>query len=149
MRRRCGWRSSRCAEAGIDLQSCGLLAVGHRVVHGGKDFYRPTLLDDARIADLEKLSELAPLHNPPAVQGIKVARKLLPDVAHIAVFDTAFFHDLPAAAATYAIDRELAQRWQIRRYGFHGTSHRYVSEQAAAFLGRPLETPESDCAASG
>jgi acetate kinase len=127
------------AETGIDLKSCGLLAVGHRVVHGGRDFYRPTLLDDARIVELEKLSELAPLHNPAAVQGIKVARKLLPDVAHVAVFDTAFFHDLPAASATYAIDRALAQRWKIRRYGFHGTSHRYVSEQTAAFLGRPLE----------
>jgi acetate kinase len=127
------------AEAGVDLKSCGLLAVGHRVVHGGKAFYRPTLLDDARVAELEKLSELAPLHNPPAVQGIKVARKLLPNVAHIAVFDTAFFHNLPAAAATYAMNRELAERWQIRRYGFHGTSHRYVSERAAAFLGRPLD----------
>jgi acetate kinase len=127
------------AEAGIDLQSRDLLAVGHRVVHGGKHFYRPTVLDDARIAELDKLSELAPLHNPPAVQGIKVARKLLPDVVHIAVFDTAFFHDLPAAAATYAIDRELAERWEIRRYGFHGTSHRYVSERAAAFLDRPLD----------
>jgi acetate kinase len=127
------------AEAGIDLQSRDLLAVGHRVVHGGKHFYRPTVLDDARIAELDKLSELAPLHNPPAVQGIKVARKLLPDVVHIAVFDTAFFHDLPAAAATYAIDRELAERWEIRRYGFHGTSHRYVNERAAAFLDRPLD----------
>jgi acetate kinase len=127
------------AESGIDLKSRDLLAVGHRVVHGGKHFYRPTVLDDARVAELDKLSELAPLHNPPAVQGIKVARKLLPDVAHIAVFDTAFFHDLPAAAATYAIDRELAQRWEIRRYGFHGTSHRYVSERAAAFLDRPLD----------
>jgi acetate kinase len=128
------------AEAGVDLKSCGLLAVGHRVVHGGQDFYRPTPLDDARIADLDKLSELAPLHNPPAVQGIKVARKLLPDVAHIAVFDTAYFHNLPAAAATYAMNRELAERYRIRRYGFHGTSHRYVSEQAAAFLGRPLDS---------
>lgn len=127
------------AESGIDLKSCGLLAVGHRVVHGGKHFYRPTLLDDDTIAELDKLSELAPLHNPPAIQGIKVARKLLPDVAHIAVFDTAFFHDLPAAAATYAINRELAQRWEIRRYGFHGTSHRYVSEQVAGFLGQPLD----------
>jgi acetate kinase len=127
------------AEDGLDLKSSGLLAVGHRVVHGGQTFYRPTLLDDAVVAELEKLSELAPLHNPPAVQGIKVARKLLPDVAHIAVFDTAFFHHLPAAAATYAMDRELAQRYQVRRYGFHGTSHRYVSEQAAAFLERPLD----------
>ena len=126
------------AEAGVDLKSCGLLAVGHRVVHGGNDFYRPTLLDDARIAELETLSELAPLHNPPAVQGIKVARKLLPNVPHVAVFDTAFFHELPAAAATYAMNRELAERWQIRRYGFHGTSHRYVSERVAAFLDQPL-----------
>jgi acetate kinase len=127
------------AESGIDLKSCGLVAVGHRVVHGGKHFYHPTLLDDDTIAELDKLSELAPLHNPPAIRGIKVARKLLPDVAHIAVFDTAFFHNLPAAAATYAINRELAQRWEIRRYGFHGTSHRYVSEQAADFLDRPLD----------
>ncbi|ORW91224.1 acetate kinase [Mycobacterium sp. IEC1808] len=123
---------------GIDLRTCGLLAVGHRVVHGGNEFYRPTLMDDARIAALGKLSELAPLHNPPALKGIEVARKLLPDFPHVAVFDTAFFHDMPPAAATYAIDRDVAERWQIRRYGFHGTSHRYVSEQAAAFLDRPL-----------
>lgn len=127
------------ADAGIDLNAVGLLAVGHRVVHGGKQFHRPTLLDDDRVAALERLSELAPLHNPPAIKGIEVARKLLPDIPHIAVFDTAFFHDMPAAAATYAIDRALAERWQIRRYGFHGTSHRYVSEQAAAFLGRPRD----------
>lgn len=115
-----------------------LTAVGHRVVHGGQDFYRPTVLDDAVIGKLRELSPLAPLHNPPALRGIEVARKLLPDVPHVAVFDTAFFHDLPPAAATYAIERELAERWQIRRYGFHGTSHQYVSEQAAAFLGRPV-----------
>ncbi|OMC53433.1 acetate kinase [Mycobacterium sp. IS-2888] len=127
------------AEGGIDLKSCGLLAVGHRVVHGGNKFHAPTLIDDAVIADLDALSELAPLHNPPAVRAIKVARKLLPGVPHVAVFDTAFFHDLPPAASTYAIDRGLAERWQIRRYGFHGTSHRYVSEQAAAFLGRPRD----------
>ncbi|SPM33163.1 Acetate kinase [Mycobacterium rhizamassiliense] len=131
---------TQLAEDGIDLKTCGLSAVGHRVVHGGKAFYRPTLLDDDRIAELEKLSELAPLHNPPALQGIKVARKLLPDVAHIAVFDTAYFHHLPAAAATYAMNRELADRYQIRRYGFHGTSHQYVSERAAAFLDRPLDS---------
>ena len=65
---------------------------------------------------------------------------MLPDMPHVAVFDTAFFHDLPAAAATYAIDRDIAEEWQIRRYGFHGTSHHYVSEQAAAFLGGPLES---------
>jgi acetate kinase len=127
------------SEDGIDLKACGLAAVGHRVVHGGPVFYRPTLVDDAVVAELKNVSMLAPLHNPPAIQGIEVARKMLPDVPHVAVFDTAFFHNLPAAAATYAIDRELAEKWHIRRYGFHGTSHRYVSEQAAAFLGRPWE----------
>lgn len=126
------------ADDGIDLKTCGVVAVGHRVVHGGNSFHEPTLLDDAVIARLDELSDLAPLHNPPALEGIAVARKLLPDIPHIAVFDTGFFHDLPPAAATYAIDRDLAQRYQIRRYGFHGTSHRYVSEQAAAFLDRPL-----------
>jgi len=127
------------SEAGVDLKTCGLAAVGHRVVHGGATFYQPTLIDDAMLGELKQVSELAPLHNPPAVQGIEVARKMLPDVPHVAVFDTAFFHDLPVAAATYAIDRDLAHKWKIRRYGFHGTSHQYVSEQAAAFLGRPLE----------
>jgi acetate kinase len=125
------------ADDGVDLRTVGLMAVGHRVVHGGNEFYRPTRLDDARVAALQQLSDLAPLHNPPALKGIEVARRLLPDTPHVAVFDTAFFHDMPPAASTYAIDRELAQRWQIRRYGFHGTSHRYVNEQAAAFLDRP------------
>jgi acetate kinase len=128
------------ADDGIDLHSCGLVAVGHRVVHGGNRFHRPTLLDDEVIDELKELSPLAPLHNPSAVQGIEVARKLLPYVPQIAVFDTAFFHHLPAAAATYAIDRELADTWQIRRYGFHGTSHEYVSEQAAAFLDRKVDS---------
>lgn len=118
----------------------GLLAVGHRVVHGGNTLYRPTLIDDQTIADIEALSPLAPLHNPPALLGIKEARKVLPDLPHIAVFDTAFFHDLPPAAAEYAIDRDVADTWNIRRYGFHGTSHRYVSEQAAEFLDAPLES---------
>lgn len=116
----------------------GLVAVGHRVVHGGPDLYRPTIVDDALIGKLEDLAPLAPLHNPPAVLGIRVARKALGDLPHIAVFDTAFFHDLPPAAATYAIDRDIAEQWHIRRYGFHGTSHQYVSEQVAAFLDRPL-----------
>lgn len=127
------------ASDGIDLDGCGLSAVGHRVVHGGATFYRPTVLDDAVIARLEELSPLAPLHNPPAIRGIEVARRLLPDVPHVAVFDTAFFHELPAAAATYAIDRELARTWAIRRYGFHGTSHHFVSRRAADFLSRPVD----------
>ena len=122
------------AESGQPLDSLGLVAVGHRVVHGGPDFYQPTVIDDALVAKLKELAPLAELHNPPAVLGIEVARKALPGLPHIAVFDTAFFHDLPPAAASYAIDRDLARRWNIRRYGFHGTSHQYVSEQVATFL---------------
>lgn len=115
----------------------GLVAVGHRVVHGGNKLYRPTLIDEQTLSTIEELAPLAPLHNPPALLGITEARKALPHLPHVAVFDTAFFHDLPAAAAEYAIDRNVAAQWHIRRYGFHGTSHRYVSEQAAQFLGRP------------
>lgn len=124
--------------AGVSVDE--IAAVGHRVVHGGRRFYRPTLIDDELVAELEKLAPLAPLHNPPGLMGINAARKLLPDVPQVAVFDTAFFHDLPAAAAEYAIDRDVAAQWHIRRYGFHGTSHQYVSEQAAQFLGLPLES---------
>jgi acetate kinase len=118
----------------------GVTAVGHRVVHGGPDLYEPTLVDDEVIAKLEELAPLAPLHNPPAVLGIRVAREALPGLPHVAVFDTAFFHDLPPAVATYAIDRDVARQWRIRRYGFHGISHQYVSEQAAQFLGKAVES---------
>lgn len=123
------------AGAGHDPDELGLVAVGHRVVHGGSKFYRPTVIDDAMLDQLRELSPLAPLHNPPAILGIEVARRVLPDLPHIAVFDTAFFHDLPAASATYAIDHDLARQWGIRRYGFHGTSHEFVSRQVAGFLG--------------
>ena len=125
------------ADAGIELGS-DVTAVGHRVVHGGTVFYRPTIIDDAVVQQISDLSSLAPLHNPPNVLGIEVARKQLPNVPHVAVFDTAFFHSLPDAAATYAIDAAVAAEHDIRRYGFHGTSHRYVSEQVAQFLERGL-----------
>jgi len=126
------------AHAGHDVD--GLLAVGHRVVHGGARFYRPTIIDDDVLARLRELSPLAPLHNPPAILGIEVARRVLPELPHIAVFDTAFFHDLPRSAARYAIDADLAATWGIRRYGFHGTSHQFVSGQAAQFLGADVGT---------
>jgi acetate kinase len=126
------------SQAGAHLDEIGLVAVGHRIVHGGKTFYQPTLVTDELIVKIDELSQLAPLHNPPGVLGMEVARRIFPDVPHIAVFDTGFFHDLPAQAATYAINHEIAQAWGIRRYGFHGTSHQYVSEQAAAFLGMPV-----------
>jgi acetate kinase len=128
------------AEAGEHLEKLGLIAVGHRIVHGGSKFYQPTMVTDEVVEQLEELSALAPLHNPPGILGIEVARRMLPDLPHIAVFDTAYFHDLPEAAAMYAIDREVADVWQIRRYGFHGTSHRYVSQQAALFLDAPWES---------
>jgi acetate kinase len=113
-------------------------AIGHRVVHGGPELTRPVLIDDEVVATIEELSVLAPLHNPGAVAGIRAARALVPHVPHVACFDTAFFAGLPAAASTYAIDRDLARRERVRRYGFHGLSHEYVAGQAAAFLGRPL-----------
>lgn len=128
------------AEAGESLDDLGLVAVGHRVVHGGPNLYRPTLVDDELVDQLRELAPLAPLHNPPAVLGIEVARRLLPELPHVAVFDTGFFHDLPAASANYAIDREVAAKWRIRRYGFHGTSHEFVSRAAAEFLGKPVDS---------
>ncbi|KXK62935.1 acetate kinase [Micromonospora rosaria] len=119
------------------LDLTGLVAVGHRVVHGGRRFSAPVLVDDAVLAGIEELVPLAPLHNPANLAGIVEARRVLPDVPQVAVFDTAFHHTLPEAAATYAIDREVAQRYDIRRYGFHGTSHGYVSRRTADLLGRP------------
>jgi acetate kinase len=115
-----------------------LAAVGHRVVMGGGEVDGPRLVTDDLVARVERLSPLAPLHNPPNLAAIRVARELLPDVPHVAVFDTAFFHDLPAPAATYAIDRTVAEANGIRRYGFHGISHEYVSAAAADVLGRDL-----------
>ncbi|MGW3606096.1 acetate/propionate family kinase [Micromonospora sp. NPDC005161] len=121
--------------AGQDLS--GLAAVGHRVVHGGRMFAAPVLVDDAVLAAIRDLVPLAPLHNPANLAGIEMARETLPDVPQVAVFDTAFHHTLPEAAATYAIDRDTAERYAIRRYGFHGTSHAYVSRRTAELLGRP------------
>ncbi|WP_432955439.1 acetate/propionate family kinase [Micromonospora haikouensis] len=117
----------------------GLTAVGHRVVHGGRRFTEPVLVDDAVFAAIEELVPLAPLHNPANLAGIRVAREALPGVPQVAVFDTAFHHTLPEAAATYAIDRDTARRHDIRRYGFHGTSHAYVSRRTAELLGREYD----------
>jgi acetate kinase len=126
------------AAHGIDLATAGVRAVGHRVVHGGPHFSDPVVITDEVVEQIRDLSPLAPLHNPGAVAGIEAARAEL-DVPHVAVFDTAFFAGLPPAAATYAIPRELAERHRIRRYGMHGTSHRYVSRAVADLVGRPLE----------
>ena len=118
------------------LSADGLRAIGHRVVHGGPVFDAPTLIDDDVLQQIRDLSELAPLHNPANVTGIEQAGLAFPGVPQVGVFDTAFFAGLPAVAATYALDRTVAQRFRIRRYGFHGTSHEYVSSRAAEFLHR-------------
>jgi acetate kinase len=114
-----------------------LLAVGHRVVHGGARFTATTVIDEDVERGIEEMVELAPLHNPPALAGIRATRAALPDLPQVAAFDTAFFVDLPTAAATYALDRDVASRTGIRRYGAHGISHQYVAAATAAFLGRP------------
>lgn len=121
-------------EAGLTEHD--LLAVGHRVVHGGDRFTGATLVDDSVLAAVEALSELAPLHNPPGLAGIRAAREAYPGLPQVAVFDTAWFASLPAAAATYAIDARLAERERIRRYGMHGISHQHVAREAARFLSR-------------
>lgn len=123
-------------EVGPSLADVDLVAVGHRVVQGGDRFTEPTLVDDEVQQAIEELSPLAPLHNPPNVAGIKAARAAFPDLPHVVVFDTAFHHTLPPEAYTYAIDRQVAREHGIRRYGFHGTSHAYVSRRAAEMLGR-------------
>jgi acetate kinase len=112
-----------------------LSAVGHRVVHGGPDLVEPRLVDDDVLDQIEQASRLAPLHNPPALAGIRSARSAYPHLPQVVVFDTAFFAGLPAAAATYAIDAELADRERVRRYGAHGISHEYVAGEAARLLG--------------
>ncbi|NLT53565.1 MAG: acetate kinase [Actinomycetales bacterium] len=128
---------------GPDLATAGLAAVGHRVVHGGEQFRKPMVVDDELLGTLEKMSVLAPLHNPANIEGIRVARDTLPHVPHVAIFDTAFHATLPEVAATYAVPREWRHRYGIRRYGFHGTSHAYVSRETARVLGRPLEQVNS------
>ncbi|MFF4339706.1 acetate/propionate family kinase [Kitasatospora sp. NPDC001540] len=120
----------------MGLDSPELAAIGHRVVHGGLRFTRPTLVTDAVLAEIRRLIPVAPLHNPANITGIEVARKLRPDLPQVAVFDTAFHATLPEHAARYAIDRRTADEHRVRRYGFHGTSHQYVSRATARLLGR-------------
>ncbi|GAA1564345.1 acetate kinase [Kribbella hippodromi] len=124
---------------GPALGDVDIVAVGHRVVHGGSQFAAPALVDDALIKAVTELVPLAPLHNPANLEGIKVARRLLPDLPHVAVFDTAFHQTLPPYAYRYAVPFDWLKEYGIRRYGFHGTSHAFVSERAAQLLGRRLD----------
>lgn len=124
-------------EHGCGPNQVEVVAVGHRVVHGGILFSAPELITDQIVEMIRDLIPLAPLHNPAHVEGIEVARAMLPDLPHVAVFDTGFFHTLPPAAALYALNRDVAGEYGIRRYGFHGTSHEYVSQQVPGLLGLP------------
>ncbi len=110
-------------------------AVGHRVVHGGEAYSDSVLVDDKAIKTIDELSALAPLHNPPNLKGILACREILPGVPQVAVFDTAFHQTMPPVAYTYPLPRELYKKYQIRRYGFHGTSHRYVHARARTIAG--------------
>ncbi len=114
-------------------------AIGHRVVHAGEDFSGSVLITEAVMEALRRNTELAPLHNPPNIMGIEACQKLMHGVPQAGVFDTAFHQSMPPEAYLYGIPYELYKKYKIRRYGFHGTSHKYVSERAAAMLNRPLE----------
>ncbi|MFJ3302807.1 acetate kinase [Streptomyces sp. NPDC086549] len=121
---------------GLGLDSPELAAIGHRVVHGGMFFTEPTLVDDAVLTEIERLIPIAPLHNPANLTGIRTAQALRPDLPQVAVFDTAFHTTMPESASRYAIDVKIADRHRVRRYGFHGTSHAYVSRATAQLLGK-------------
>jgi acetate kinase len=116
-----------------------ITGVGHRVVAGGEYFKDSVLIDDDVLAKIEELSEFAPLHNPANAMGIKAFRHILPNVTSVAVFDTSFHATMPAVNYLYSIPKEYYDKYAARKYGFHGTSHRYVSERAAELLGKPIE----------
>ena len=131
---------------GVGIHSVDIEAVGHRVVHGGLLFSKPVIITEEIKGMIYDLIPLAPLHNPANLDGITVAEQLLPDVPHVAVFDTGFFHSLPPAAAVYAINAEVAAEAGIRRYGFHGTSHEFISKQVPKIIGRdPNHTRQITC----
>ena len=123
-------------ETGVIRDRSEIEAVGHRVVHGGERFKTSALISDDVLSGIEECFEMAPLHNPPNVKGYRAARAVLPDVPQVAVFDTAFHQTLPPEAYIYGLPWSLYQKHGIRRYGFHGTSHRFVSQRLAGLLGR-------------
>jgi len=122
------------------IRSAGQVdAVGHRIVHGGQRFRGPARLDDAAIAELEALIDLAPLHQPRSLAGVRAVRTVLPDLPAVGCFDTAFHTTIPDPAATYPLPAEWRERWGIRRYGFHGLSHAYAARRSAELVNRPAE----------
>lgn len=131
---------------GVIPDLSGIAAVGHRVVHGGERFTKSVLIDEEVIKAIEELSPLAPLHNPPNLLGIRAAQEVLPKIPHVAVFDTAFLQTIPRHIYLYPVPYEWYERYGVRRYGFHGTSHLYVSRRAAVMLGKsPFEVNLITC----
>ncbi len=129
------------SEYGVLEKVSDIRAVGHRVVHGGERFAKSVIIDDEALSTFEELSELAPLHNPPNIMGIRAAKDVLPDVPHVAVMDTAWHQTIPDFAYIYALPYEWYEKYGIRRYGFHGTSLLYCSKRASVILGKdPLQT---------
>ncbi len=126
-------------EKGVIADTAEISAVGHRVVHGGEDFRRSTLITPEVISVLEQNIPLAPLHNPANLDGIRVAREMFPAVPQVAVFDTAFHQTMPRRAYLYAVPYRLYEQYRVRRYGFHGTSHRFVAGECARLLEKPLD----------
>ncbi len=127
------------SDKGVITDQAEIGAVGHRVVHGGEEFHQPTLITDAVMAAIERCIPLAPLHNPANLDGIKVARELFSGAAQVAVFDTAFHQTIPPCAFHYALPGEMYQKYRVRRYGFHGTSHMFVAGECARQMGKSLE----------
>ena len=127
------------AEYGVIKSLKEINAVGHRVVHGGEKFASSTIITDEVIKVIEECNELAPLHNPANLIGINVCRELMPGVPMVAVFDTAFHQTMPDVAYTYGIPYEYYEKYKVRRYGFHGTSHSYVSKRTAEIVGKPYD----------
>lgn len=126
-------------ELGVLQDITEIEAVGHRVVHGGEAFSQSVLIDDSVMDTLNKCIELAPLHNPPNIMGIEACAQVLPGVKQVAVFDTAFHQTMPKKSFIYSLPYEAYEKYSIRRYGFHGTSHKYVAQQAANLLGKDLK----------
>ncbi len=134
------------ADSGIVKDMHEISGIGHRVVHGGDKYASSVTIDDEVVAAIDEFSELAPLHNPPNLTGIKVSQELLPGVPQVAVFDTAFHQTMPPQAYLYGLPRKFYDEFKIRRYGFHGTSHRYVSARALNILKRhPSNTNIISC----
>ena len=127
------------ANHGVIKSKDEIHAIGHRIVHGGETFTQSVLIDDKVEAAVEAVCDLAPLHNPPNLIGIRACKQHMPGVPQVGVFDTAFHQTMPPKAYLYAVESALYDKHKIRRYGFHGTSHKYVSQQAAELLGRPLK----------